>query len=116
MSNWGKVISTFLWNQAWFDIIDMPTYTTTIKFQTQHKAPTRVRELKPKTVEDKESEDQNVRRRMEICRKALKKRITNVGNHPVHYLKFAADPDSFEATVRNLFTLSHLINRQEVST
>lgn len=84
-------------------------------FQTQHKAPTRVRELKPKTVEDKESEDQNVRRRMEICRKALKKRITNVGNHPVHYLKFAADPDSFEATVRNLFTLSHLINRQEVS-
>ena len=32
-------------------------------------------------------EDQNVRRRMEICRQALKQRIKENGYHPVHYLR-----------------------------
>jgi len=90
------------------------------KFRQQQvfKAPTRLRELRPKTLEDKDlsgGEDQNVRRRMEICRQALKQRIKENGYHPVHYLRFAADPSSYETTVRNLFTLSHLINRQEVT-
>ena len=62
------------------------------KFRQQQvfKAPTRLRELRPKTLEDKDlsgGEDQNVRRRMEICRQALKQRIKENGYHPVHYLR-----------------------------
>ena len=33
----------------------------------------------------------------------------------LYFYRFAADPSSYETTVRNLFTLSHLINRQEVT-
>ena len=36
-------------------------------------------------------------------------------DQPVHYLKFVADPTSYENTVRNMFTVSFLINRLEVS-
>ena len=60
------------------------------KFKQVFKAPTRLRELRPKTLEDKDlggGEDQNVRHRMEICRQALNQRIKENGYHPVHYLR-----------------------------
>ena len=49
-----------------------------------------------------------------VYRKALKDAFEANGNQPVHYLKFVADPTSYENTVRNMFTVSFLINREVV--
>ena len=66
--------------------------------------------LKPK---EKVDEDVLIQRRLEVARKALKKAVKDNGSHPVHYFRFAVDPASFEATVRNMLTLSFLLNRHE---
>jgi len=74
--------------------------------------PTRLREIRP----DKETDDtdKNMQRRMEVCRGVIKEAIRSSGYHPIHYLKLVTDPNSYENTVRNMFTVSFLLNRSEV--
>jgi len=74
--------------------------------------PTRMLELRAK---DMDGDEQNMRRRMDICKRALKEAVRANRYQPVHYLKFVADPTSYENTVRNMFSLSFLINRLDVS-
>jgi len=74
--------------------------------------PTRLREIKPD--KEKSETDKNMQIRMEVCRDVIKEAIRNSGYHPIHYLELVADPTSYENTVRNMFTVSFLLNRSEV--
>jgi len=84
--------------------------------QLQKQAPppvaTRLKEIKPS--QDNEGTDKNMQRRMEVCREVIRQAIRNSGNHPIHYLELVTDPGSYENTVRNMFTVSFLLNRSEV--
>jgi len=73
---------------------------------------TRLLELRPRN--EKDDTDKNMQKRIEHCLSIIKKAIRDGGYHPVHYLELVTDPESYENTVRNMFTVSFLLNRSEV--
>jgi len=76
---------------------------------------TRTREIKAGQSESDDVKDAAMKRRIKLVKKCLRRAFRENRNHPVHYLRFVTDPDSFEATVRNMFTVSFLLSRREVA-
>jgi len=76
---------------------------------------TKVREIKAAHSELEDVKDQLMKSRIGKAKESLKESFEKNKNHPVHYFRFVTDPVSFENTVRNVLTVSFLLNRNEVS-